>query len=138
VPGFAVIPDGDEIGVEEARIAHELWQADEKNEAITLLEATLETCAAINPELPSWLVLRLAMAYRSLRRHDDEVTLLLRSRASQTRQLERSRHDARLTKAQALADRYRRTESGAVASVRNITRPKSRKANPNSSDASDP
>jgi hypothetical protein len=126
VPGFAVIPEGNDVGVQEARLAHELWRADEKREAIALLEATLESCAAINPELPGWLVLRLATAYRSLRRHDDEVSLLVRSRASQTRDVDRSRHDARLTKAQTLADRHRRTESGAVVSVRNIKRPKSR------------
>jgi hypothetical protein len=71
-------------------------------------------------EMPSFLCGRLATLYRRLGLNDDEVELLERHRDSQTSDEARSRFHARLSKARSLADRKRRQESGALASIRAI------------------
>ena len=71
-------------------------------------------------ELPGWLCGRLAALYRALKRYDDEVLLLERYRESQTSEEARTRFDARLSKARAIAERKRRTDTRALASVRRV------------------
>ena len=58
--------------------------------------------------MPGWICGRLASIYRTLKRYDDEVMLLERYRESQTTEEARTRFDARLSKARAIADRKRR------------------------------
>jgi hypothetical protein len=60
--------------------------------------------------------------YRTLKRYDDEVMLLERYRESQTSEEARTRFDARLSKARAIADRKRRPVTGALETVRQVRR----------------
>lgn len=105
---------------DSAREAESLRRDGDPHTAAILLEEALEASAAVSSELPGWLCGRLAALYRTLGRHDDEVMLLERYRASQTSDDARSRYDARLSKARTIAERKRRRESGAVASVRQV------------------
>ena len=70
--------------------------------------------------MPGWVCGRLASIYRTLKRYDDEVELLERYRESQTSEDARTRFDARLSKARAIADRKRRPVTGAVETVREV------------------
>jgi len=72
--------------------------------------------------MPGWLCGRLASVYRSLKRYDDEVMLLERYRESQHSEDARTRFDARLSKARAIAERKRRAETGALETVREVRR----------------
>ena len=54
------------------------------------------------------------VVYRTLKRYDDEVELLERYRESQTSEEARTRFDARLSKARAIAERKRRPLTGAL------------------------
>jgi len=105
---------------EHAREA-EVRQRDGDSEAAArLLEDALEASMRVRPELPGWICGRLASIYRTLKRYDDEVLLLERYRESQTSEEARTRFDARLSKARAIADRKRRPETGALATVRQV------------------
>ncbi|HEU4723524.1 MAG TPA: hypothetical protein VFS59_19375 [Gemmatimonadaceae bacterium] len=72
------------------------------------------------PEMPGWICGRLASIYRTLKRYDDEVELLERYRESQTSEEARTRFDARLSKARAIAERKRRSSTGALETVRQV------------------
>jgi hypothetical protein len=56
--------------------------------------------------------------YRTLKRYDDEVALLVRYRDSQRSEEARVRFDARLSKARAIAERNDRSDTRMLASVR--------------------
>jgi len=88
--------------------------------AARLLEEALEATLRTRPEMPGWLCGRLASIYRTLKRYDDEVELLERYRESQTSEEARTRFDARLSKARAIADRKRRPVTGALETVRQV------------------
>jgi hypothetical protein len=121
VPGYKALPD--EFGgpaAEQVRYAEVLQRAGDAAEAVRLLELTLDACVRTRPELPGWLCGRLAALYRALKRYDDEVLLLERYRESQTSEDARTRFDARLSKARAIAERKRRTDTRALASVRRV------------------
>lgn len=105
---------------EQVRNAELLRRDGDLAGAVRLLEATLEECANALPQLPGWLCGRLAALYRSQHRYDDEVRLLERYRESQTSDDARSRFDARLSKARAIAERKRKTPTRALSSVRRI------------------
>lgn len=95
---------------------------------VELLEDALDASGRLQREIPGWLCCRLAALYRSLGRYDDEVHLLERCRASQCSEEARTRYDARLSKAKTIAERKRRRDSGALASVRaSMTRPRPRR-----------
>ena len=70
--------------------------------------------------MPGWICGRLASIYRTLKRYDDEVELLERYRESQTSEEARTRFDARLSKARAVAERKRRPVTGALETVRQV------------------
>jgi hypothetical protein len=119
MPGYKSLPDRfDGLAAEQARIAEALQRAGANEDAAHLLEAALDVCAAQTPELPGWLCGRLAALYRTLKRHDDEVRLLMRYRDSQTSEEARARFDTRLSKAQAIAERKSRTDTRMLTSVR--------------------
>jgi hypothetical protein len=124
MPGYGIAAEHFGEGAEAARAAEELRRTGDVCGAIAMLEETLEVCARSKPELPAWLVGRLAMSYRTARRYEDEVNLLLRYRDSQTADSERSRYDARLTKALALEERSRRNTFGALTSLTKLAGPK--------------
>jgi hypothetical protein len=121
VPGYKALPDEfDGPAAEQVRYAEVLQRAGAAAEAVRLLELTLESCVRTKPELPGWLCGRLAALYRALKRYDDEVRLLERYRESQSSEDARTRFDARLSKARAIAERKRRTDTRALASVRRV------------------
>jgi hypothetical protein len=88
--------------------------------AARLLEEALQASLRSRPEMPGWVCGRLASIYRTLKRYDDEVELLERYRESQTSEEARTRFDARLSKARAIADRKRRPVTGALETVRQV------------------
>jgi hypothetical protein len=121
VPGYKALPDEfDGPAADQVRYAEVLQRAGDAAEAVRLLELTLDACVRTKPELPGWLCGRLAALYRALKRYDDEVLLLERYRESQTSEDARTRFDARLSKARAIAERKRRTDTRALASVRRV------------------
>ena len=121
LPGYKALPDEySGPAAEQVRYAEVLQRAGDVTEAVRMLEHTLEACARTKPELPGWLCGRLAALYRGLKRYDDEVLLLERYRESQTSEDARTRFDARLSKARAIAERKRRTETRALSSVRRV------------------
>jgi hypothetical protein len=112
MPGYKSLPEQfSGPAARQVRIAEALQRMGATEDAAHLLEAALEVCAAESPELPGWLCGRLASLYRSLKRYDDEVRLLVRFRDSQRSEDARGRFDARLSKARALAERSGRTET---------------------------
>jgi hypothetical protein len=114
---------------DSVRAAESLQRGGEPEHAAVMLEEALAASLAITPVIPGWLCGRLAALYRALGRLDDEVLLLEQYRDSQPDDDARTRYDARLSKARSLAERRRRTESGAVISVRNsLQTPRSRPA----------
>jgi hypothetical protein len=119
MPGYKSLPEEfNGPAAEQVRIAEALRRLGANEDAAQLLEAALEVCAADAPELPGWLCGRLATVYRSLKRYDDEVRLLVRYRDSQRSEDARARFDARLSKARAIAERTGRTETRMFASER--------------------
>jgi hypothetical protein len=129
MPGYKALPSfvtGD--AADQAREAESRHRAGDSGAAIALLEAALAASVAERAELPGWLCGRLAALYRTSGRYDDEVRLLERYRDSQRTEDARTRYDARLCKARTIAERKRRSESGALASVRaSIDRPRTRR-----------
>ena len=119
MPGYKPLPPT-VIGPEadQARQAESRRRGGHPDAAVHLLEEALEASLELRPELPGWLCGRLAALYRSMGRYDDEVHLLERYRDSQCTEEARSRYDARLSKARTIAERKRRPDSGALASVR--------------------
>jgi hypothetical protein len=108
------------VAAEHAREAEVRQRDGDAESAALLLEEALEASLRVRPELPGWVCGRLASIYRTLKRYDDEVALLERYRDSQTSEEARNRFDARLSKARAIADRKRRSETGALATVRQV------------------
>lgn len=118
MPGYKSLPaQFNGPAAEQVRLAEALQRVGANDDAAQLLEAALEVCAADAPELPGWLCGRLASLYRTLKRYDDEVRLLVRYRDSQRSEDARGRFDARLSKARAMADRGGRTETHILSSV---------------------
>jgi hypothetical protein len=105
---------------DHAREAELHQRSGDSDAAARLLEEALEASVRARPEMPGWICGRLASIYRTLKRYDDEVLLLERYRESQTSEDARTRFDARLSKARAIAHRKRRPETGALATVRQV------------------
>lgn len=105
---------------EHAREAELSQRHGDPQTAARLLEEALEASLRSRPEMPGWVCGRLASIYRTLKRYDDEVDLLERYRESQTSEEARTRFDARLSKARAIAERKRRPVTGALETVRQV------------------
>src|SRR5688500_11080546 len=105
---------------EHAREAELRQRGGDPDTAARLLEEALDASLRVRPEMPGWICGRLASIYRTLKRYDDEVELLERYRESQTSEEARTRFDARLSKARAIADRKRRPSTGALETVRQV------------------
>ncbi|MEO6526489.1 MAG: hypothetical protein ABIP93_07685 [Gemmatimonadaceae bacterium] len=105
---------------EHAREAEVRQRDGDPASAAILLEEALQASMRVRPELPGWVCGRLASIYRTLKRYDDEVDLLERYRESQSSEDARTRFDARLSKARAIADRKRRPDTGALDTVRQV------------------
>jgi hypothetical protein len=119
VPAYKALPSQlSDDAADHVRYAEVLQRAGDLTEAVRMLETTFATCTRTEPQLPGWLCGRLATLYRTLGRYDDEVLLLERYRESQNGDDVGSRFDARLSKARAVAERKRRTETRALSSVR--------------------
>jgi hypothetical protein len=121
MPGYRPLPETTEGGAaRDTRAAEMLQQAGDFSAAVVMLESALTETIVAQTEIPGWLCGRLACLYRSLGRYDDEVDLIERYRESQSCEKARSRYDARLSKARAMAEKHRRRDSGALASVRRV------------------
>ena len=105
---------------EHAREAELRQRGGDSESAARLLEEALEASLHVRPEMPGWVCGRLASIYRTLKRYDDEVELLERYRESQSSEDARTRFDARLSKARAIAERKRRPSTGALETVRQV------------------
>jgi hypothetical protein len=105
---------------DNAREAQSLAREGDPLTAVHLLEEAIAASLAVRSEMPGWLCGRLAALYRTIGRYDDEVMLLERYRDSQSAEEAQSRFDARLSKARTIAERKRRSESGALASVTKV------------------
>jgi hypothetical protein len=119
MPGYKALPDqyGGRVA-QGVRYAEVLQRAGATDDAVQVLETALEMCTATSPEIPEWLCGRLAALYRVLKRVDDEVRLLERYRDSHQRSQDAgTRFDARLSKARAIADRQRRSDTRSLTSV---------------------
>jgi hypothetical protein len=123
MPGYRALSNKTAGGAAtETRIAQAIQRHGDLPSATRLLEAALVASAEVSPVLPGWLCGRLAALYRTQRRYDDEVHLLERYRESQASEESRTRYDARLSKAQAIAHKKRRSGSTALDSIRDLTR----------------
>ena len=121
MPGYKPLPiTVTGPAADQARQAETRRRGGDPLTAVRLLEEALEASARIDAVLPGWLCGRLAALYRTLERYDDEVALLERYRDSQTTEEARVRYDARLSKARTIAERKRRSDSGALLSVRQV------------------
>ena len=121
MPGYRELPDSlTGAAADSAREAARLEQAGDRHGALELYEAALAASLRESPEVPAFLCGRLAMLYRTLGRHADEVALLEQYRDSQRTEDARARFDARRSKAVALAVKNEPRDSMALASVRAI------------------
>ena len=133
MPGFRSLPDAVTGSVADlAREAMALEDRGDYDGAIAMFEQAIAWALTERPELPGFVCGRLAASYRRAGRYQDELDLLERYRDSQTAEDARARFDARLSKARALAEKHRRTDSAALASVRAI-KPSTRRARRTSS-----
>ena len=99
--------------------------------AALMLEHALEQVTRDEGEMPAWICGRLAAAYRSLARYEEEVGLLERYCESQRSEEGSARFRARLSKARAIAERRRKADTGALRTVREVrTRSRSRRLGP--------
>lgn len=130
MPGFRILSlTVTGVAADIAREATALEALGNYAGAIALYERALTLSLAERPELPGFICGRLAAAYRHQAQYQDEVDLLERYRDSQTDEDARNRFDARISKARALSDKYTRSDSAALASVRAIKR-SSRRSRP--------
>jgi hypothetical protein len=121
MPGYRALSSSvTGTAADNAREAESLRRDGDPHTAVQLLESAIDVTRALNGELPGWLCGRLAALYRTLGRYDDEVLLLERYRESQRTEEARTRFDARLSKARTIAERKRRSDSGALSSVRKV------------------
>ncbi len=129
MPGYREIPNYFSGAVADiARDAARVEQAGDKAGAVLLYEAALSAALEMAPEIPAFLCGRLAMLYRSLGRHADEVALLETYCDSQTADDARTRFDARLSKARALAIKKQPRDCTALESIRAIKSPSETRA----------
>ncbi len=123
MPGYRSVPDAlSGVAADLAREASSLEAAGDRDGAVRLYEEAIAVARAERAEMPGFVCGRLAAAYRRMGRYQDEVALLEAHRDSQTDEAAQSRFDARLSKARAIAEKFSRTDSGALASVRAIRR----------------
>jgi hypothetical protein len=121
MPGYRELPESlTGAAADSAREATRLEQDGDRAGAVERYEAALAESLRASPEVPAFLCGRLAMLYRTLGRHADEVALLEHYRDSQDTDDARTRFDARLSKAVALAVKHQPRDSTALASVRAI------------------
>jgi hypothetical protein len=121
MPGYpllsAKIPGSAAECVREAEIHRR--NGDSATAAAILEQALEHTCRATDV-LPAWICGRLAAAYRTLKRYDDEVRLLERYQDTQLAEDARGRLVGRLSKARALAHRHRQRDTGALMTLREL------------------
>lgn len=91
-------------------------------DAVALFGQAIEANVAVAGEMPHGVVGRLAALYRRLHQHDEEVALLRRFQDSHASDDQDARYSARLSKAIALAERGRRTDTIALLSLRPFVR----------------
>jgi hypothetical protein len=131
MPGYRALSSSvTGTAAENAREAESLRRDGDPQSAVRLLEEGIIASRAVRAEMPGWLCGRLAALYRTMGRYDDEVLLLEQYRDSQSNEEARSRFDARLSKARTIAERKRRSDSGALASVTKVIGARRRRRTP--------
>ena len=132
MPGYKSLPLSLQgATADHVRSAEASTRIGDAENALDLLEEALHACMSDGVPLPGWLCGRLAALYRTLERFDDEVRLLEDYRDTQVVEDARTRFDARLCKARTIAERRRRRDNGALASVRDvIARPRYQRPGP--------
>jgi hypothetical protein len=121
MPGYRALAESFSGSVaDRVREAAVLEKEGDLVAALRCYEEALAEHLTYQSEMPAFLCGRLATLYRRLGLNDQEVALLEQYRDSQTSDEARSRFQARLSKAMVVAEKKRRRESGALASVRAI------------------
>ena len=121
MPGYRTLPDTLAGGAADwTREGARLEEQSDFPGALRAYETAFAEALMQSPVLPGFICGRLAALYRRLGRNDDEVDLLETYRSSQVCEKARMRYDARLSKARAIADKVRKRDSVALASVRAI------------------
>ena len=132
MPGYRALPARLSGSAADHVRQAELHQQDgDPTSAARCLELALEQATRDQGQMPAWICGRLAAAYRSLARYEEEVDLLERYSEAQRSEDATSRFRARLSKARAIAERNRKTDTGALRTVREVrSRSRSRRHAP--------
>jgi hypothetical protein len=122
MPGYRTLPEHFSGAVADLTREADLLDKDgQPGMAIEVYERALAAAMLEDEVMPGFLCGRLALLYRRMGQHAEEVDLLERYQQSQTSEQERIRHDARLSKARALLQKSSRSnECGALASIRGV------------------
>ena len=140
MPGYRTLPSRlSGFAAEHVRQAELHQQEGDLTSAAMLLENALDQATDDAGQMPAWICGRLASVYRSLGRYEEEVSLLERYCDSEISEEAGSRYRARLSKARAIAERRRKTETGALRTVRAVrtrSRGRRRGAGPDESSVS--
>jgi hypothetical protein len=121
MPGYRALPARLSGSAADHVRQAEMWQQDgDLTSAARMLELALEQATRDEGEMPAWICGRLAAVYRSLARYEEEVRLLERCSESQVSEEASARFRARLSKARAIAERRRKTDTGALQTVREV------------------
>lgn len=137
MPGYRALPARVSGSAADHVRAAELFHKDgDLASAARVLELALEQATGDEGEMPAWICGRLAAAYRSLARYEEEVGLLERYCDSPASDEASGRFRARLSKARAIADRRRKPERGALETVREVrTRSRGRRRGPGANES---
>jgi hypothetical protein len=132
MPGYRALPARlSGSAADHVRLAELHQQDGDLTSAAGMLELALEQATHDQGEMPAWICGRLAAAYRSLARYEEEVALLERYSDTQLSDDGSSRFRARLSKARAIAERRRKPDTGALQTVREVrTRSRNRRRGP--------
>ena len=121
LPGYRTLsPDLGGPAAERVREAERHQRTGDIRTAVRLLEEALDHASCGERELPAWICGRLAAAYRSAGRYEDEVALLERFCEFHATGELATRYIARLSKARAKAARGDRAETGALRTVKEV------------------
>jgi hypothetical protein len=120
MPGYPSLPESiSGVVADLTRDAARLEEQGHKEDAAAVYERAVQAVVASGEAIPGFLCGRLALLYRRLGRHAEEVVLIEQYQATQRIERDRVRFDARLSKARALLERASRSQdSGALASIR--------------------
>jgi hypothetical protein len=132
MPGYRPVPASLSGTVADlTREAALLESQGDRTAAVEVYERAVAAAVAEDHMIPSFLCGRLALLYRKLGRHVEEVALLEEYQATQRSERERVRFNARLSKATALMHKAAESrDCGALASIRAFGKSRDRRSGP--------